>query len=67
MKTIGEQAVAEFLGTLALVFIGAGCVVIAIANGGGYVGVIGVALAHGLVLAISPTWDTSRGATSTRR
>ena len=51
MKTIGEQAVAEFVGTLALVFIGAGSVVIAIANGGGYVGLIGVALAHGLVLA----------------
>ena len=28
MKTIAEQAVAEFLGTLALVFIGAGSVVI---------------------------------------
>jgi len=51
MKTIGEQAVAEFVGTLALVFIGAGSVVIAIANGDGYLGLIGVALAHGLVLA----------------
>jgi MIP family channel proteins len=51
MKTIGEQAVAEFVGTLALVFIGAGSVVMAIANGGGYLGLIGVALAHGLVLA----------------
>lgn len=51
MKTIGEQAVAEFLGTLALVFIGAGSVVIAAANAGGYLGLIGVALAHGLVLA----------------
>lgn len=51
MKNIGEQAVAEFVGTLALVFIGAGSVCIAIANGGGYVGLIGVALAHGLVLA----------------
>jgi aquaporin Z len=39
------------MGTLALVFIGAGSVVIAVANGGGYVGLIGVALAHGLVLA----------------
>jgi MIP family channel proteins len=52
MKTIGEQAVAEFLGTFALVFIGAGSVVIASANGSGYVGLIGVALAHGLVLAV---------------
>jgi MIP family channel proteins len=52
MKSIGEQAVAEFLGTFALVFIGAGSVVIAIGNGGGYVGLVGVALAHGLVLAV---------------
>jgi MIP family channel proteins len=51
MKTIAEQAVAEFLGTFALVFIGAGSVVIAAANAGGYLGLIGVALAHGLVLA----------------
>jgi MIP family channel proteins len=51
MKTIGEQATAEFLGTMALVFIGAGSVVISVANGGGYLGVIGVALAFGLVLA----------------
>ena len=51
MKTIAEQAVAEFVGTLALVFIGAGSVVVAIGNGGGYTGLIGVALAHGVVLA----------------
>jgi MIP family channel proteins len=51
MRTIGEQAVAEFLGTFALVFIGAGSVVVAAANGAGYAGLIGVALAHGLVLA----------------
>ena len=51
MRTIAEQAVAEFLGTLALVFIGAGAVVISVANGDGYVGLIGVALAFGFVLA----------------
>jgi MIP family channel proteins len=52
MKTIGEQVVAEFLGTFALVFIGAGSVVVAVGNGGGYPGLVGVALAHGLVLAV---------------
>jgi aquaporin TIP len=51
MRTIQEQFVAEFVGTLALVFIGAGSVIIAIGNGGGYAGLVGVALAHGFVLA----------------
>lgn len=51
VKTIGEQAVAEFVGALALVFIGAGAVVVAVGNEAGYVGLIGVALAHGVVLA----------------
>jgi MIP family channel proteins len=51
MRTIEEQLVAEFVGTLALVFIGAGSVIIAVANGGGYAGLLGVALAHGFVLA----------------
>src|SRR5712691_2687585 len=52
MRTIGEQAVAEFVGTFALVFIGAGSVVVAIGNGGGYVGLLGIALAFGTVLAV---------------
>lgn len=48
MKTLGQQLMAEFLGTFALVFIGAGSVVVA----GAVAGVLGVALAHGLVLAV---------------
>lgn len=51
MRMTGEQVAAEFVGTFALVFIGAGSVVVAIGNGGGYAGLIGVALAHGFVLA----------------
>jgi len=49
MRTIGEQVLAEVIGTLALVFIGAGAVVIAAAGGST---LLGVALAHGLVLAV---------------
>jgi MIP family channel proteins len=48
---IWEQALAEVIGTFALVFIGAGSVVIlSAAVGPG--GVVGIALAHGLVLAV---------------
>jgi MIP family channel proteins len=50
MRTIGEQALAEVIGTLALVFIGAGAVVIAAAGAGS--GLLGVAVAHGVVLAV---------------
>jgi MIP family channel proteins len=49
MRTIGEQVLAEVIGTFALVFIGAGAVVIAAA---GASTLLGVALAHGLVLAV---------------
>ena len=48
MERILQRATAEFIATLALIFIGAGSVVVAGAGGG----VLGVALAHGLVLAI---------------
>jgi MIP family channel proteins len=51
MKTMWQQSVAEVVGTFALVFIGAGAVVVV----GGLVGspgIVGIALAHGLVLAI---------------
>ncbi len=54
MATTLRQLVAEFLATLALVFIGAGSVVVD-AMTGGEVGVVGVALAHGVVLAVMVT------------
>src|SRR5206468_3863956 len=50
VKTIGQQLVAEVVGTFALVFIGAGYVIIAADFGGG--DLVAIALAHGLVLAI---------------
>jgi aquaporin TIP len=54
MERVWEKAVAEFVGTLALIFIGAGSVVIAsstILNVRGS-GLVAVALAHGIVLAV---------------
>lgn len=50
MKT-AQQLIAEFVGTMALVFIGAGSVVV-LAPLGGPAAIVGIALAHGLVLAI---------------
>jgi aquaporin Z len=47
LRTLWEQALAEVIGTFALVFIGAGAVVL-----GGAGGLVGIALAHGLVLAV---------------
>lgn len=54
MKSVPQQALAEFIGTFALVFIGAGSVAILVGLGGGpsVPAVLAVALAHGLVLAI---------------
>jgi MIP family channel proteins len=49
LEGIGKAAVAEFIATFALVFIGAGAVVMTGVSDGG---LVGVALAHGLVLAI---------------
>lgn len=49
METTGKALVAEFVGTFALIFIGAGAVVL---NAAGALDLVGVALAHGLVLAI---------------
>jgi MIP family channel proteins len=51
VREIWEQTIAEVIGTFALVFIGAGSVVIL----GGQLnaaGLVGIALAHGLVLAV---------------
>jgi MIP family channel proteins len=50
VRSIGEEIVAEVIGTFALIFIGAGAVVIL--SGGGAAGLVGIALAHGLVLAV---------------
>jgi aquaporin Z len=49
MESVGKAAVAEFVATFALIFIGAGSVVLA---GTGQLDLVGIALAHGLVLAI---------------
>ncbi|MFL5800057.1 MAG: MIP family channel protein [Actinomycetota bacterium] len=48
MERVGQKAVAEFIGTFALVFIGAGAAIMA-ASGGG---LVGVALANGFVFAV---------------
>jgi len=47
-----QKALAEFVAAFALIFIGAGAVVVAAGGGGGSAGLVGVALAHGLVLAV---------------
>ena len=49
MESLGKAAVAEFIGTFALIFVGAGAVIVA---SSGELDLVGVALAHGLVLAI---------------
>jgi len=50
MPTVWRQAIAEFIGTFALIFIGAGAI-IADKVMGGSVGLTGIALAHGLAIA----------------
>ncbi len=50
MESLGKAAVAEFVATFALIFVGAGAVITAV--GTGQLDLVGVALAHGLVLAI---------------
>jgi aquaporin Z len=49
-----RSLVAEFLGTFALVFIGAGAVVVDAAKGGA-LGLLGIALAHAVVLSVMVT------------
>jgi MIP family channel proteins len=49
MESLSKAAVAEFVATFALIFVGAGSVIVASA---GQLDLVGVALAHGLVLAV---------------
>lgn len=49
MESTWKAAVAEFVATFALVFVGAGAVITALASDSG---LVGVALAHGVVLAV---------------
>ena len=52
MENTGKAALAEFIGTFALIFFGAGSVILAL---NGQLDLVGVALAHGLVIAIMVT------------
>lgn len=54
MKNLVRPLTAEFLGTFGLVFIGAGAVVTDTASGG-QLGLLGIAAAHALVLAVLVT------------
>jgi len=49
MENTGKAVVAEFIGTFALIFFGAGSVILAL---NGQLDLVGVALAHGLVIAV---------------
>ena len=55
MNTVWKPCLAELIGTFALIFVGAGSICTnqyMIAHGGGGIGLVGIALAHGLVVAI---------------
>src|SRR2546425_10591467 len=49
-QTLLKQCVAELIGTFTLIFIGVGAIYNASASGG--VGLLGIALAHGLAIAV---------------
>jgi len=51
-RTMTERLLAEFIGTLTLIFIGAGSIVAMTTFGVGSVGIIGIALAHGIAIAV---------------
>lgn len=61
-RTAWEAAVAELIGTFALIFMGAGSI-LADALTGGKIGITGIALAHGLAIAtlVSATGHISGG------
>ena len=58
-----KAALAEFVGTFALTFIGAGAIIMTFARGGGGSSLIVVAIAHGLILSVmvSATMHISGG------
>jgi MIP family channel proteins len=51
-RTMPERLTAEFVGALTLIFIGAGSIVAMTTFGVGSVGIIGIALAHGIAFAV---------------
>ena len=51
-RTMPERLTAEFVGALTLIFIGAGSIVAMTTFGVGSVGIIGIALAHGIAIAV---------------
>ncbi|MEX0691182.1 MAG: aquaporin [Gemmatimonadales bacterium] len=55
MRAIVRPLVAEFFGTFALIFVGAGSIIMEFRTNGG-VGLVGIALAHGVVLSV---WVTA--------